>query len=196
MSKFIIGNNGPGKGGPDNLPKDESQLTYSVDHNNDHFVILNTDTYDEVGSTPVEWITNDMKTWRKNNPTGHIFLLGHKPAYNEGGSSYLANGDAATLWEVMKETKAEAMLSAHEHLFWAGQPVAGQSSWQVIAGNGGTTLQNSEGDPGHYFGYTEVQVMQDGSVIAISHGREVPTPDYGPQVGSTTPRDTFDLTWK
>ncbi|MEM9023474.1 MAG: hypothetical protein AAGB22_07015 [Bacteroidota bacterium] len=80
------------------------------------------------------------------------------------------------------------MLSAHEHLFWAGQPTG--NSWQVIAGNAGTTL-----DVGDYFGFTEVRVYDNGQVEALSHGRTVPTPDYGPVTDSTTVRRTFDLTW-
>ncbi|MBL6445987.1 metallophosphoesterase [Fulvivirga sp. 29W222] len=198
MSDFIVGNNGPGIGGPDSLLKDESQLTYSFDHRDDHFVLMNTDTYNEPGKVPVDWITNDINTWRAGHKEGHIFLMGHKPAYDAKG---LATGDSKDpglawnreqvnlLWSAMNKNRSEAMLSAHEHLFWAGQP-AGSASWQIIAGNGGTTL-----DSGDYFGFTEVKVMTDGTVKAYSHGRPVPSPDYGAPTGSTTVRDTFDITW-
>ena len=171
---------------------DESKLTYSIDHKGDHFVLMNTDTYDRPGMTPVVWITADVSTWHSANPDGHIFLLGHKPAYggsNGAGGSMIA-GQAKKLWDVMKTNQAEAMLSAHMHLFWAGKPLSDSDSWQVIAGNGGTTL-----DSGDFFGFTEVQVMKDGSVKAISHGRPVPSPDYGPLKGKTSARGTYDLTW-
>lgn len=124
--------------------------------------------------------------------------MGHKPAYDAKG---LATGDTSdpglawdktqvdALWSTMNKNRSEAMLSAHEHLFWAGQP-EGSKSWQIIAGNGGTTL-----DSGDYFGFTEVKVMDDGTVKAYSHGRPVPSPDYGALTGSTTVRDTFDITW-
>ncbi|UTW66601.1 hypothetical protein KFE94_00385 [bacterium SCSIO 12643] len=199
MSDFIVGNNGPGIGGPDSLIYNESQLTYSINHKGDHFVLMNTDTYDEPGKVPVNWITNDISTWRASNPNGHIFLLGHKPAYDANG---IATGDTSDpglgfdtnqvhdIWQSMNTHHCEAMLSAHEHLFWAGQPTT-SPSWQIIAGNGGTTL-----DSGNHFGFTEVQVMSDGTVRAISHGRVVPTPvDYGPQTTPTMALDTFDLTW-
>ena len=200
MSDFIVGDNGPGIGGPDSLIKNESELTYSIDHKGDHFVLMNTDTYDEPGKVPVDWITNDIATYRAANPNGHIFVMGHKPAYDAKG---LATGDSSDpglswdtaqidqLWSSMNTHKSEAMLSAHEHLFWAGVP-AHSKTWQIIAGNGGTTL-----DEGDFFGFTEVQVLTNGEVIAISHGRPVPTPfDYGPQVGATTARDTFNITFE
>ena len=198
MPEFIIGNNGPGPGGPDSLLKDESRLTYSFDHQNDHFVLMNTDTYNEPGKVPVHWLTNDINSWRAANSEGHIFVMDHKPAYDAKG---LATGDTSdpglawdktqvdALWSTMNKNRSEAMLSAHEHLFWAGQP-EGSKSWQIIAGNGGTTL-----DSGDYFGFTEVKVMDDGTVKAYSHGRPVPSPDYGALTGSTTVRDTFDITW-
>jgi hypothetical protein len=202
MPDFIYGNNGPGIGGPDSLIYDESQLTYSFDHNGDHFIMMNTDTYDEPGKVPVRWIVSDIRTWRAANPIGHIFLMGHKPAYNEAGLAKGYDTDPGlafnptqvdTLWKVMNENKAEAMLSAHEHLFWAGIP-NNSHSWQVIAGNGGTSLQ-APYNGAYFFGFTEVKVMSDGTVKAFSHGRTAPTPDYGPNTDSTTVRATFDLTW-
>lgn len=198
MGDFIAGSNGPGKGGPDSLIYDESKLTYSIDHKGDHFVMMNTDTYDQPGKVPAHWIVNDLHSFRSAHPKGHIFLFGHKPAYDAGGA---ATGDASdpgfaynqaqldAIWDAMDTTRSEAMFSAHEHLFWAGVP-AGHKSWQIIAGNGGTTLET-----GDFFGFTEVQVMTDGTVKAISHGRPVPKPDYGALKGTTTPRDTFDITW-
>jgi hypothetical protein len=204
MPDFIVGDNGPGIGGPDSLIKDESKLTYSIDYGGDHFILMNTDTWDQPGKVPVNWIVDDMTTWRKANPKGHIFLFGHKPAYDasgiaEGdstdpGMGYPADGDQVQeIWTAMTTNKAEAMFSAHEHLFWAGQPVA-TGPWQIIAGNAGTSLQS-----GDYFGFTEVRVSSDGSLQALSHGRTVPNPDFGDWgdtlASATTVRATFDLTW-
>lgn len=198
MNDFIIGSNGPVAGGPDSLTYNESQLTYSVDHKGDHFILMNTDTYPEPGKVPVNWITNDISSFRSGNPDGHIFLMGHKPAYDATGMARGSTSDPGLawdtnqvhmLWDSMNHHRCEAMLSAHEHLFWAGIP-NNSHSWQVIAGNGGTTL-----DSGDFFGFTEVQVMHDGTVKAISHGRPVPTPDYGALTGTTTIRNTYDLTW-
>lgn len=205
MPEFIVGDNGPGIGGEDSLIKDESKLTYSIDYGGDHFILMNTDTWDAPGKVPVNWIVNDMTTWRAANPKGHIFLFGHKPAYDEGGVAagadtdpglgYAANGDQVQkIWAAMTTNKAEAMFSAHEHLFWAGQPIA-NGPWQIIAGNAGTSL-----DKGHHFGFTEVQVNSDGSLKALSHGRKVPKPDYSQWSDTleskTKVRATFDLTWQ
>ena len=195
MGDFIANNNGPGPGGPDSLLYDERQLTYSLDHKGDHFVIMNTDTYDQPGKTPYHWIGQDMQSYRAANPDGHLFLFGHKPPYDQGNYQDTVKDactypDLCKVWDVMTTTRAEAMFSAHEHLFWAGVPAVGKS-WQIIAGNGGTKL-----DAGDFFGFTEVQVMSDGRVMALSHGRPVPDPDYGTLVGATTVRNTFDITWK
>lgn len=205
MPEFIAGDNGPGIGGPDSLIKDESKLTYSIDYGGDHFILMNTDTWDQPGKVPVNWIVNDMTTWRAAHPEGHIFLFGHKPAYDEAGIAegdstdpgmgYPADGNQVQeIWNAMTTNKAEAMFSAHEHLFWAGQPVA-NGPWQIIAGNAGTTL-----DKGHHFGFTEVRVSSDGSVTALSHGRKAPDPDYtqwsDTLAGATKVRDTYNLTWQ
>jgi hypothetical protein len=198
MSDYIIGNNGPGKGGDDQLIYDESRLTYSIDHNGDHFVLMNTDTYDEPGKVPVNWINNDITTWRKNNPNNHIFVLGHKPAYCDGSwdtgdkkDPGLANNpdQIKSLWQTINDNKCEAMLSAHRHLYWAGI-VPGGNTWQVISGNGGSALES-----GHHFGFTEVQVMSDGTVTAYVYERPVPNPYYGALEGSTAIAHTLNLTW-
>ena len=59
MQPFIAGNNGPGIGGPDNLQSDQSQLTYSFDFRDSHFVMLNTDPFGAVATVPINWIHQD-----------------------------------------------------------------------------------------------------------------------------------------
>src|SRR5258708_15081185 len=60
MQAYIAGNNGPMAGGPDNLQTDQSQLTYSFDFHDSHFVILNTDPFGAVATVPVNLLHQDL----------------------------------------------------------------------------------------------------------------------------------------
>ena len=91
------------------------------------------------------------------------------------------------------------MFSAHNHVYWRAQPTG--KTWQVIAGNGGTaldaTIDTSIPTTGAYFGFTLVQVLNSGRVILKSYGRDVPAAGYTAAItGSTTVRDSADITWK
>ena len=49
---------------------------------------------------------------------------------------------------------------------------------------------------GNYFGFTLVQVLNSGKVILKSYGRAVPSVYTAAVTGSTTVRDSADITWK
>ena len=78
MQPYIAGNNGPPAGGPDNLQTDQSQLTYSFDFRDSHFVILNTDPFGAVATVPLNWLHQDLMTASADKDLKHTFVLGHK----------------------------------------------------------------------------------------------------------------------
>jgi hypothetical protein len=80
MKPYIKNDNGPVIGGMDSLETDQSQLTYSFDYGNTHFVMLNTDDVGKESRIPYRWVVNDIKK-AKEKGAAHIFTLGHKPAF-------------------------------------------------------------------------------------------------------------------
>jgi hypothetical protein len=100
----------------------------------------------------------------------------------------------------MNANHAEAMFSAHNHVYFRSQPT-GAGAWQVIAGNGGSKLEATI-DPsiptsGSYYGFTVVSVLNNGHVIVKSYGRDIPTAGYTQSAAGspTTVRDSVDITW-
>ncbi len=202
MAPYIMGKNGPKPTGlvpgTDSLVTDQSQLTYSFDYHGDHFVIVDTDPYGRDWRVPYHWISDDVSAAR-NAGARHIFTIGHKPAHpshfkpTDGLVMYPQQRDA--YWTALEDNQCEAMFSAHNHVWDTVQPHPGKT-WQVIAGNGGTSIDwpNTFTEP--YFGYTVVNIYTNGKVIAKSMGRDLgkyytdPSPD-----SVATLRDTVDLTW-
>ena len=94
-------------------------------------------------------------------------------------------------------------LVAHAHIWHAGIPVSPismlQHTVQIIAGNGGTKLDDgwrlTGADP--YFGFTVVQVRKNGTVDISSYGRDFdPTNYLAPSplaLFPTTIRDTLNF---
>ena len=199
MAEFILGNNGPAAtglvSGTDSLITDQSQLTYSFDHKGSHFVILNTDPVGRDWRVPTNWINNDIKT-ASTNGAKHIFVFGHKPAYatvlnpTDGLVTYPAQRDI--YWNILETNHSEAMFAAHNHLWEKQQPHVGKT-WQIIAGNGGSSL--TSGTPNPYFGYTLVSVYVEGNVIVESYGRDLNATNYSYAADNnpTTLRATVDI---
>jgi len=195
--------NGPAAGGADNLQTDQSKLTYSFDYRGTHFVLLNTDPTGYDWRVPAKWVATDVSAARAAGAR-HVFAIGHKPAYaypttpTDGLSFYPTERDA--FWTALLSGQAEAMLSAHDHVYWRTRPAAGKT-WQIIAGNGGSllepTIDASITPPGKYYGFTVVTVTKGGTVYAKSYGRDVPAAGYvsSSTAYPTTIRDSVDITW-
>ncbi len=198
MGPHIQGSNGPKAGGPDALATDQSKLTYSFDYAGTHFVVLNTDPVGQDWRVPTAWAAADLAAAHAAGAK-HIFAIGHKPAYPspvsaEGGlSMYPALRD--TFWTAMETNHAEAMLAAHNHLWFKTRPT---KTWQIVAGNGGSLLETGVTGADAYYGFTHVTVDANGTVTAKSYGRDVPADGYlgASATYPTTVRDTVDLTWK
>ena len=201
--------NGPAAGGADNLATDQSHLTYSFDYGRTHFVLLDTDPVGKDGSTPLNWIAEDLASARANH-VKHIFVLSHKPAYAYPVSLYnppLASEDGLggtyplerdALWGSLVDARAEAMLSAHNHLYYRTRGPSGGATWQVVAGNGGSPIEPLiDRDPQMWFGYSVVTVHKNNRVTLTSYAHRVPTEGYFKPSDAypTTVRDDADITW-
>ncbi len=200
--------NGPAAGGADGLATDQGSLTYSFDYKNTHFLLLDTDPVGRDWTVPVKWIASDLDRAAKRQAK-HIIAIGHKPAFAapQVATDGLGHGVTATVnydalrdefWGALEEHHAEAMISAHNHVYLRQQPHAG-GTWQVISGNGGSPLEDfAQANPAtRFFGFTVVTVWKDGRVTATEYGRDVPAEGYLAPSGAypTTVRDEVDLTW-
>ncbi|QKG51946.1 metallophosphoesterase family protein [Hymenobacter sp. BRD67] len=195
MRPYTVGSNGPAAGGPDKLATDQSQLTYSFDYKKSHFVVLNTDPVGAEATVPLAWLQADLAAARAKGAK-HLFAFGHKPALPAPGGDGLSNG--GSMWDVLEANHAEAMLAAHNHLYFRSQQPS-YHPWQVIAGNGGSVLDASASPNRLFYGYTLVKVFTSGKVKAYSYGRDLPTNGYLGAITAATPttvRDSVDLTWK
>jgi hypothetical protein len=198
MQPYIQNNNGPVIGGLDNLPVDESQLTYSFNYLNTHFVMMNTDGFARESRLPYKWVANDITT-AKVAGAKHIFTFAHKPAYSfpgeDGLSSYPTERDS--FWTALEANQSEAMLASHNHLYYRTQPNP-TKTWQIISGNGGSSLSSLINSSAlMYFGFTLVEVYASGKVMVKSFGRDVPSSGYlgNADLYPTTIRDSVEITW-
>ncbi len=201
MAPYIAGSNGPTAGGADGLATDQSRLTYSFDIGATHFVVLDTDPMGTAGGTvPVKWIHADLAAARAAGAK-HIFALGHKPAYPAPAAPTDGFTDATTrdaFWSALESVHAEAMLAAHNHLWFSTQPHTG-STWQIVAGNGGSKLEKGVTGADAYYGFTVVDVAAT-TVTLTSYGRALPVAGYAAAAPATetptTVRAKLDLTVK
>lgn len=194
LRPYLAGSNGPPAGGPDQLATDQSQLSYSFDYKQSHFVILNTDPVGAEATAPLNWLGRDLAAARARG-SKHLFALGHKPAIPAPANDGLRNG--GSMWSLLEANHAEAMLAAHNHLYYRIQTPP-YHPWQLIAGNGGSPLDASASPNKLFFGFILVKVFTSGKVMAYSYGRDLPASGYlGPTAGiPTTVRDSVDITWK
>jgi hypothetical protein len=202
MAPYIKrGGNGPAAGGGDQLTTDQRSLSYSFDVGTTHFVTLNTDAVGADWHVPNAWVATDLAAARVRGAQ-HVFVVGHKPgyAYPTVPTDGLSRDPAARdqFWASLTANHVDAMFSAHNHVYWRAQPVA-SSTWQVIAGNGGskleTTMDPSIATTGGYFGFVLTTVRNDGRVMVRSYGRDVPVSGYTAAVTTpSTVRDSFEIT--
>lgn len=190
------------------LQTDQGQLTYSFDDGASHFVVVDTDPVGYDWNVPAGWIASDVAA-AKTAGAKHVFAIGHKPAYPYTlvATDGLVQGFTRdAFWSALEGAHAEAMIAAHNHVWWWTQPNAGKT-FQVVAGNGGSKLEaavlNADGglpaNTGKYYGFTVVNVWSDDTVTIDSHGRDLPATNYfdPAPVGTnpTTVRTTVKATW-
>lgn len=188
----------------------DNRLTFSFVRKNVGFILMNTDTYNpptaedtlgREGIIPLSWIESKVQEFHADSTIKHIFVLGHKPAYvgNSIAEGHSGFEQSDKLWPKLRQFQVLAMLSAHKHFYERSQP-GGDSTYQIIAGNGGS---NNGGVPGSndpaFFGYSIIQVYSGGKVQLISKGFNNDGEFYyNPKPANENPtitRDSTTLTW-
>ena len=167
----------------DNFSSDQSQLSYSFDVEDSHFVVVNTDPVGSDGVAPSAWLASDMETAQARGAK-HYFVFGHKPAYTytyqkplpakisaAGLDKIPAKRDA--FWDVIERFGA-TYFCGHEHMFNMMQPRG--AAWQVLVGGGGSpwdaqpgeTTQNPLSD--RSFAWATVDIRKSGKVEINAYG--------------------------
>ncbi len=189
MNEFLPYNNGPKKGGDDNLQTDQSRLTTSFDFKGSHFILCNTDGVGMESKVALNWIAKDLKTAKKDNP---IFVFSHQPAvpYNGEKGIDTANNLKQKFWTLLEDNHVTAMVSAHNHVYFKQQPHAGKT-WQIVAGNGGSQLEKEVTKPeDQFYGFVQIKVYENKKVEMNMYGRNFDTKNYlAPPTSPTTVRD-------
>jgi hypothetical protein len=135
-------------------------MTYSFDHLNSHFVMLNTNRAGSHHTVNYDWLANDLAA----TTADHIFVFGHEPAYPVGphlGNSldvYPAQRDA--FWQLLVDYDVDIYFSGHEHLYNHTE-VAGVH--QVVAGTCGAPIYSGYG--GDFYHYVVIAV--DGLHVSV-----------------------------
>ncbi len=103
---------------PTNGPPGYSELVYSFDFQNSHFVILNTEKPKSsvVDQVQRDWLEEDLALNRKEN----TFIFFHRPAYpvsSKIDSSLDAHpDDRDALWNIFTRYGVTAVFNGHEHI--------------------------------------------------------------------------------
>ncbi len=103
---------------PANGPAGYSELTYSFNNGNSHFIVLNSEKPEEhvVNKTQRDWLEKDLSA----NKLGNIFVFYHEPAYPVSSkideSLDVKSGDRNALWNIFTQYKVTAVFSGHEHI--------------------------------------------------------------------------------
>jgi predicted phosphodiesterase len=119
---------------PTNGPEGFSELVYSFDFQNSHFVVLDSEKPEEhlINKTQRDWLEKDLTENTKEN----IFVFFHEPAYpvsskiNE--SLDVKKDDRDALWDILKSHKVTAVFNGHEHIM-SSRKVDGL--YQFVIGN-------------------------------------------------------------
>jgi hypothetical protein len=201
MQPFIAGNNGPPAGGPDNLQTDQSQLTYSFNFRDSHFVLINTDPFGAVATVPINWLHQDLTTAAEDPHLKRTFVMAHKQAFTPADATSEqaldSNPDLRNqFWDELINDGVGYYFVAHAHLWDLTTPVSPisllQHTVQVIAGNGGSkidALWAASGKP-QFYGFTLMQVHKNGAVVLKSYGRDFDLNNYL----ALSPPDVFPTT--
>lgn len=119
---------------PTNGPSGYSELVYSFDYKNSHFVFLDSEKPEEnlIDDKQRNWLESDLAATRKENK----FVFFHAPAYplssKIGESLDEHKKDRDALWAIFKKYNVTAVFNGHEHIH-SRRNVEG--IWQFDFGN-------------------------------------------------------------
>jgi hypothetical protein len=103
---------------PTNGPNGYSELAYSFDFKNSHFVVLDSDSPDlhKINGQQRAWLEKDLATDKKDN----TFVFFHEPAFPVSakvGESLDKNpSDRNALWNIFDKYNVTAVFNGHEHI--------------------------------------------------------------------------------
>jgi 3',5'-cyclic AMP phosphodiesterase CpdA len=103
---------------PTNGPTGFSELTYSLDFGNSHFIFLDSEKPKEgiVNNEQRDWLENDLATNKKEN----VFVVFHEPAFPVSSkikeSLDKNSEDRDTLWKIFDKYNVTAVFNGHEHI--------------------------------------------------------------------------------
>jgi len=104
---------------PTNGPDGYSELVYSFDFGNSHFVVLNSEKPKEhiVNDVQRAWLEKDLTANKKAN----TFVFFHEPAYqvsqNVKDGLDADTGERDALWNILKKHNVKYVFNGHAHLF-------------------------------------------------------------------------------
>lgn len=186
-----LGANGPKQGVDDDdaVVGDQSTLNYSFTKSGVHFVVLSTDTLtsavDEktgrkrIGWIPLEWTRRDIEAAQADPAVKAIFVLGHRnlisPDACKGDAPIDPVVGAKLLTVLQTNLKVRAYICAHVHAYDV-KPLGGPSkAWQIVSGNGGSSLEKDWApDGGTFFGFVVLDVFDSGKVVLRNFKRPTP----------------------
>jgi hypothetical protein len=170
-------------GAYDGLGTDQSQLSYSFDVGDSHFVVVNTDPVGKDNVAPAAWLASDLGI-AASRGAKHYFVFGHKPAYTyyfgtnnpsnpgvSGLDKIPASRDA--FWNVIEQYGA-TYFCGHEHEFNMMQPRG--SAWQVLVGSGGSPWDAQVGEvtlnpaTDRAYAWATVRIHRSGQVDITGYG--------------------------
>lgn len=164
----------------DLLTHDQHRLSFTVRYRNLLFVALNTDTFIDrvtIGDVPIHWLSAQLDRADRDPSLEHVFVLGHKPLERPGIPGWIIReGERQTMTRLLaSSSKVRAFLTSHYHL-WDHRHLSSGVP-QVIAGNAGTAPSGQFNDEGKgYYGFTVVDLLDNGEIVASSWGRPIPEP--------------------
>lgn len=103
---------------PTNGPDGFSELTYSFDFGNSHFVVLDSEkpVGNEVNDVQRNWLEQDLTNNKKEN----TFVFFHEPAYQMSQDAKDAldakPAERDALWNILKKYKVTAVFNGHLHM--------------------------------------------------------------------------------
>jgi 3',5'-cyclic-AMP phosphodiesterase len=103
---------------PTNGPSGYSELTYSFNFKNSHFVVLDSDSSDlhEINSEQRTWLEKDLAANKKDN----TFVFFHEPAFpvsSKVGESLDKNPEERNaLWQIFDKHNVTGVFNGHEHI--------------------------------------------------------------------------------
>jgi len=146
---------------PANGPTGETYMTYSMDYENAHFVMLNTNRAGNHHTINYTWLANDLAS----TTAQHVFVFGHEPAFPVGphvGSSldyYSTQRDE--FWQLLVDYNVDIYFAGHEHLY---DHVEVDGVHQIINGTCGAPIYSGYG--GDFYHYALIEV--DGPDVSVS----------------------------